>query len=146
MTIQLAAFEDQSSPSPYAMVVIPIVGIKPSLQFVGSKQLYVGGIQRQSHRYRTMYEIQSIPYLTNSIDGITTETVYGAVKGIIAAPFLKLQTNDDTFPRWSDEENFPSTAFVDGIWVVIESIMVESMWESGKEQLTILLQSQEVQE
>lgn len=146
MTVKLSAFTEKSSPSPYAMIVLPITGIKPSLQFVGSKQQYVGGVQEQSRRIRTMYEVHSIPYLTNDTIGYSTESVYGAVMSMMSAPFLKLQQDDDTFPRWSDEENFPSTALTSGVWVIIDSIAIETMWEIGKEQLILQLQSQEVQE
>lgn len=146
MTIKLSAFTEKSSPSHYAMIVIPIIGIKPSLQFVGSKQQYVGGVQEQSRRIRTVYEVHTIPYLTNSTTGYSTESVYGAVVSMMSAPFLKLQHDDDTFLRWSDEENFPSTALASGVWVIIDSIVIETMWEIGKEQLILQLQSQEVQE
>lgn len=146
MTIKLSAFTEKSSPTPFAIIVLPIIGIKPSLQFVGSKQLYVGGVQEQSRRIRTMYEVHTIPYFTNSSTGYSTESVYGAVMSMMSAPFLKLQRDEDTFPRWSDEENFPSTALTSGVWVIIDSIAIETMWEIGKEQLILQLQSQEVQE
>lgn len=146
MTIKLSAFTEKSSPTPFAIIVLPIIGIKPSLQFVGSKQLYVGGVQEQSRRIRTMYEVHTIPYFTNSSTGYSTESVYGAVMSMMSAPFLKLLRDEDTFPRWSDEENFPSTALTSGVWVIIDSIAIETMWEIGKEQLILQLQSQEVQE
>lgn len=146
MTIKLSAFTEKSSPTPFAVIVLPIIGIKPSVQFAGAKQQYVGGVQEQSKRIRTLYEVHTIPYLTNTSVGYSTESVYGAVLSMMSAPYLKIEHDDDTFPRWADEENFPSTSLANGVWVIIDSVVVETMWELGKEQLILQLQSQEVSE
>ncbi len=146
MNILLSAFVSKAVPTPYQTVTIPVIGIKPSIQFVGSKQMYVGGYQAQSKRFRFVYEVQSLPYGTNELEGNTTQSIYGAFVAILSAPFLKLGSEDEAFPRWSDNDNFPSTSIVNGVWVVVESLSVESLWEQGKEQLSVTFQSQEVHE
>lgn len=126
----------------YSAIAIDIFGICPNFEVESETQTSMNGTQIGRRKFRTVLEIDCIPFSTWDYQNITTtEATLFLIQDILSKNFCRIKAaNPPTqkLPdRYSDAANFPKTAALLPFNFVKCDISMSKEWASGNEKLTL---------
>ena len=132
---------DSSFPDNYS-IALDILGIFPSFEVESETQTSMSGTQIGRRKYRTVLEIECIPFSTWDYQNITTtEATKYLIDNILSRTFCRIKAanppNEKLPDRYSDATNFPLTAGLLPFNFVKCDISMSKEWSSGNEKLIL---------
>ena len=132
---------DSSFPDNY-QIALDILGIFPSFEVESETQTSMNGTQIGRRKYRTVLEIECIPFSTWDYQNITTtEATKYLIDNILSKTFCRIKAanppNEKLPDRYSDATNFPLTAGLLPFNFVKCDISMSKEWDSGNEKLVL---------
>ena len=132
---------DSSFPDNYS-IALDILGIFPSFEVESETQTSMNGTQIGRRKYRTVLEIECIPFSTWDYQRITTtEATKYLIDNILSRTFCRIKAanppNEKLPDRYSDATNFPLTAGLLPFNFVKCDISMSKEWSSGNEKLIL---------
>ena len=134
---------DSSFPSPgtYA-IALDVLGIFPSYEVESETQTSMSGTQIGFRKYRTVLELECIPFSTWDYQNITTtEATLFLIQEVLNRSFCRIKAANpptEALPdRYTDATNFPLTAGLLPFNFVKCDISMSKEWASGNEKLVL---------
>jgi hypothetical protein len=134
---------DSSFPSPgtYA-IALDVLGIFPSYEVESETQTSMSGTQIGFRKYRTVLELECIPFSTWDYQRITTtEATLFLIQEVLSRRFCRIKAANpptEALPdRYTDATNFPKTAALLPFNFAKCDISMSKEWASGNEKLTL---------
>lgn len=134
---------DSSFPSPgtYA-IALDVLGIFPSYEVESETQTSMNGTQIGRRKYRTVLELECIPFSTWDYQRITTtEATLYLIQEVLSKSFCRIKAANpptEALPdRYSDATNFPKTAALLPFNFAKCDISMSKEWASGNEKLVL---------
>jgi hypothetical protein len=127
----------------YRAIAFDILGIFPTFQVESETQTSMNGTQIGKRKFRTVLEIDCIPFSTWDYQRITTtEATKYLIDEILSKNFCRIATpnpaNGERLPdRYSDSTNFPKTSGLLPFNFAKCDIQIAQQWGSGNEKLTL---------
>lgn len=123
-------------------IALDILGIFPSFEVESETQTSMNGTQIGRRKYRTVLEIECIPFSTWDYQNITTtEATKYLIDNILSKSFCRIKAanppNEKLPDRYSDATNFPLTAGLLPFNFVKCDISMSKEWASGNEKLVL---------
>lgn len=134
---------DSSFPSPgtYA-IALDVLGIFPSYEVESETQTSMSGTQIGFRKYRTVLEIECIPFSTWDYQRITTtEATLYLIQEVLNRSYCRIKAANpptEALPdRYTDATNFPKTAALLPFNFAKCDISMSKEWASGNEILVL---------
>ena len=132
---------DSSFPDNYS-IALDILGIFPSFEVESETQTSMNGTQIGRRKYRTVLEIECIPFSTWDYQNITTtEATKYLIDNILSRTYCRIKAanppNEKLPDRYTDATNFPLTAGLLPFNFVKCDISMSKEWASGNEKLIL---------
>ena len=134
---------DSSFPSPgtYA-IALDVLGIFPSYEVESETQTSMSGTQIGFRKYRTVLELECIPFSTWDYQRITTtEATLYLIQEVLNRSFCRIKAANpptEALPdRYTDATNFPKTAALLPFNFAKCDISMSKEWASGNEKLIL---------
>ncbi len=134
---------DSSFPSPgtYA-IALDVLGIFPSYEVESETQTSMNGTQIGRRKFRTVLELECIPFSTWDYQRITTtEATLYLIQEVLSRSFCRIKAANpptEALPdRYTDATNFPKTAALLPFQFVKCDISTSKEWASGNEKLIL---------
>lgn len=126
----------------YNAIAFDILGIFPSFEVESETQTSMSGTQIGRRKYRTVLEIECIPFSTWDYQRITTtEATKYLINNILSKSFCRIKAanppNEKLPDRYSDATNFPLTTGLLPFNFVKCDISMSKEWASGNEKLIL---------
>lgn len=126
----------------YNAIAFDILGIFPSYEVESETQTSMNGTQIGRRKYRTVLEIECIPFSTWDYQRITTtEATRYLISNILSKSFCRIKAanppNEKLPDRYSDATNFPLTSALLPFIFVKCDISMSKEWASGNEKLVL---------
>lgn len=124
-------------------IALDILGIFPSYEVESETQTAMNGTQIGRRKFRTVLEIECIPFSTYDWQRITTtEATLYLIQEILSKNFCRIKTanpaNGENLPdRYNDSTNFPKTTALLPFQFVKCDISMSKEWASGNEKLIL---------
>ena len=123
-------------------IALDILGIFPSFEVESETQTSMNGTQIGRRKYRTVLEIECIPFSTWDYQNITTtEATLYLIQEVLNRSFCRIKAanppNEKLPDRYSDATNFPLTAGLLPFNFVKCDISMSKEWASGNEKLVL---------
>ena len=123
-------------------IALDILGIFPSFEVESETQTSMNGTQIGRRKYRTVLEIECIPFSTWDYQNITTtEATKYLIDNILSKTYCRIKAanppNEKLPDRYSDATNFPLTAGLLPFNFVKCDISMSKEWASGNEKLVL---------
>ena len=134
---------DSSFPSPGTYsIALDVLGIFPSYEVESETQTSMSGTQIGFRKYRTVLEIECIPFSTWDYQNITTtEATKYLIDNILSRTYCRIKAANpptEALPdRYTDATNFPLTAGLLPFNFVKCDISMSKEWASGNEKLVL---------
>ena len=132
---------DPAYPDNY-QIALDILGIFPSFEVESETQTSMNGTQIGRRKYRTVLEVECIPFSTWDYQNITTtEATKYLIDNILSKTYCRIKAanppNEKLPDRYSDATNFPLTAGLLPFNFVKCDISMSKEWASGNEKLVL---------
>ena len=132
---------DPAYPDNYS-IALDILGIFPSFEVESETQTSMNGTQIGRRKYRTVLEIECIPFSTWDYQNITTtEATKYLIDNILSRTYCRIKAanppNEKLPDRYSDATNFPLTSALLPFNFVKCDISMSKEWASGNEKLVL---------
>jgi len=130
------------TPGTYS-IALDILGIFPTYEVESETQTAMNGTQIGRRKFRTVLEIECIPFSTWDYQRITTtEATLYLIQEILDKSFCRIKTadpaNGERLPdRYSNATNFPKTAALLPFNFAKCDISMSKEWASGNEKLIL---------
>ena len=123
-------------------IALDILGIFPSFEVESETQTSMNGTQIGRRKYRTVLEIECIPFSTWDYQRITTtEATKYLIDNILSRTYCRIKAanppNEKLPDRYSDATNFPLTSALLPFNFVKCDISMSKEWASGNEKLVL---------
>jgi hypothetical protein len=128
-------------------IAFDILGIFPTYEVESETQTSMNGTQIGRRQYRTVLEIECIPFSTWDYQRITTtEATLFLIQEVLDKAYCRLKaanpSNGEFLPdRYSDSTNFPLTSALLPFEFAKCEISMSKEWASGNEKLVLTLYS-----
>lgn len=126
-----------------ASIALDVLGIFPSYEVESETQTSMNGTQIGRRKFRTVLELECIPFSTWDYQRITTtEATLFLIQEVLSKNFCRIRTadpaNGENLPdRYTDTTNFPKTAALLPFQFVKCDISTSKEWASGNEKLIL---------
>ena len=134
---------DSSFPSPGTYsIALDVLGIFPSYEVESETQTSMSGTQIGFRKYRTVLELECIPFSTWDYQNITTtEATLYLIQEVLNRSFCRIKAANpptEALPdRYTDATNFPKTAALLPFNFAKCDISMSKEWASGNEKLVL---------
>ena len=134
---------DSSFPSPGTYsIALDVLGIFPSYEVESETQTSMSGTQIGFRKYRTVLELECIPFSTWDYQRITTtEATLYLIQEVLNRNFCRIKAANpptEALPdRYTDTTNFPKTAALLPFNFAKCDISMSKEWGSGNEKLIL---------
>jgi hypothetical protein len=123
-------------------IAFDILGIFPTFEVESETQTSMNGTQIGRRKYRTVLEIECIPFSTWDYQNITTtEATKYLIDNILSKSFCRIKAANpptEALPdRYTDATNFPLTSALLPFNFVKCDISISKEWASGNEKLVL---------
>ena len=126
----------------YNAIAFDILGIFPTFEAESETQTSMNGTQIGRRKFRTVLEIECIPFSTWDYQRITTtEATKYLIDNILSKSFCRIKAanppNEKLPDRYTDATNFPLTSALLPFNFVKCDISMSKEWASGNEKLVL---------
>ena len=134
---------DSSFPSPGTYsIALDVLGIFPSYEVESETQTSMSGTQIGFRKYRTVLELECIPFSTWDYQNITTtEATLYLIQEVLNRSYCRIKAANpptEALPdRYTDATNFPKTAALLPFNFAKCDISMSKEWASGNEKLIL---------
>ena len=134
---------DNSFPSPGTYsIALDVLGIFPSYEVESETQTSMSGTQIGFRKYRTVLELECIPFSTWDYQNITTtEATLYLIQEVLNRSYCRIKAANpptEALPdRYTDATNFPLTSALLPFNFVKCDISMSKEWASGNEKLVL---------